>query len=127
MKNLTVTSFGPIQNANINFGDLTLLVGPQASGKSILIQLLKLVIDKSHIRKTLEQYGYIWGKDADKILELYFGEGMSKIWKDTTAIELDGKAFTKNSLLSKKAKIESDNNVDEQLFLYSCTKNPECI
>lgn len=116
MENLRVKSVGPIKEANIKFGDLTLFVGPQASGKSILIQLLKLVIDKSHIRKILEQYGYIWGKDADKILDLYFGEGMSKIWKDATTIELDSKAFTKSSLLSKNRRNASTLNVEEELF-----------
>ena len=92
MEHLKIKSFGPIEEADVHFGDLTLLVGPQASGKSIFIQLLKLLIDKYHIRKTLQQYNYIWGKDADKTLDLYFGEGMSKIWKSNTDIQLDGKS-----------------------------------
>jgi predicted ATPase len=58
IKNIQVNSLGPIKEANIHFGDLTLFVGTQASGKSILLQLIKLMIDKSHIRKTLKQYGY---------------------------------------------------------------------
>ena len=32
MKRINVTSFGPIREANIELGDLTVLVGPQASG-----------------------------------------------------------------------------------------------
>lgn len=95
MKHLKIRSFGPIEKVDVQFGDLTLLVGPQASGKSIFLQLLKLLLDKNNIRKTLEQYSIIWGKEADKILDFYFGEGMSKIWKNNSEIELDGKSYSK--------------------------------
>ena len=61
MNRIKIESLGPIQQANINFGDLTLFVGPQASGKSILLQMIKLMVDKDHIRRTTEQYGYVWG------------------------------------------------------------------
>ncbi|MEO6252758.1 MAG: AAA family ATPase [Ferruginibacter sp.] len=116
MEHLKIKSFGPIEEADVHFGDLTLLVGPQASGKSIFIQLLKLLIDKYHIRKTLQQYNYIWGKDADKTLDLYFGEGMSKIWKSNTDIQLDGKNFSKNFLLPKAGRYEGTSNAEETLF-----------
>lgn len=33
MKHLKIRSFGPIEKVDVQFGDLTLLVGPQASGK----------------------------------------------------------------------------------------------
>jgi energy-coupling factor transporter ATP-binding protein EcfA2 len=115
MKHLSVKSFGPIEQANVHFSDLTLLVGPQASGKSIFLQLLKLLIDKYHIRKTLEQYNYIWGKDVNKILDLYFGEGMSKIWKAGSEVMLDGKAYSKNFLLPKAGK-QAFSSAEEQLF-----------
>jgi predicted ATPase len=62
MKSISISSLGPIAKADVKFGDLTLLVGPQASGKSIFIQTLKLLIDKRHIRKTLEQYNFVWQK-----------------------------------------------------------------
>lgn len=114
MDHLKIKSFGPIEEADVYFGDLTLLVGPQASGKSIFIQLLKLLVDKFHIRKNLEQYNYIWGKDTDKILDLYFGEGMSKIWKDNAKIQLDGKSLDKGFLLPKSGR--SGGNAEETLF-----------
>ncbi len=116
MNNLTVKSFGPIDEANIDFGDLTILVGPQASGKSILIQLVKLLIDKYHIRKTLEQYGYIWHSGTDKILDLYFGEGMSKIWRNASSISFDDKKYTKEFLSPKRGRGESTASVEEELF-----------
>lgn len=117
MKQLKVKSFGPIEEANVHFGDLTLLVGPQASGKSIFIQLLKLLIDKNNIRKTLEQYNYIWGKDTDKILDFYFGEGMSNIWKSDTNIQFDGETYTKKYLLpTKTGRIGKTTKNEEALF-----------
>ena len=117
MEYLKIKSFGPIAEVDVHFGDLTLLVGPQASGKSIFIQLLKLLIDKNHIRKTLEQYNYIWGKDVDKTLDLYFGEGMSKIWRGDTEIQLDEKTYSKSFLLpSKTGRIGKTSKNEESLF-----------
>ena len=45
MNNFHIEQFGPIGDVSINFGDLTILVGPQASGKSITLETLKLVVD----------------------------------------------------------------------------------
>jgi ABC-type uncharacterized transport system ATPase subunit len=39
---LQVKQLGPIREADITFGDLTVIVGPQATGKSILLQTIKL-------------------------------------------------------------------------------------
>ena len=52
MKNLKLTSLGQISEADITFGDLTVFVGEQASGKSILLQLVKLILDADDITKT---------------------------------------------------------------------------
>jgi predicted ATPase len=38
MKKLRVSNLGQIEEANISFTDLTLFVGPQATGKSIILQ-----------------------------------------------------------------------------------------
>lgn len=66
---LSISNFGPIKEANIDFGNLTFLIGPQASGKSLSLELLKLIIDKSHIVSTLRNYNYILSKtDAKNIL-----------------------------------------------------------
>jgi energy-coupling factor transporter ATP-binding protein EcfA2 len=111
MERLKVKSFGPIGEADMRFGDLTLLVGPQASGKSILLQLLKLLIDKNNIRKTLEQYNYVWNKDTDLILELVFGEGMRGVWRDESEIVYDGKSYSRKSIGTT-----SGRNPEERLF-----------
>ena len=55
-QSLCVQNFGPIKNVDVNFGDLTILIGPQASGKSLFLELFKLVKDKAHIVSTLKKY-----------------------------------------------------------------------
>ena len=110
MEKFIIENFGLIKNVSINFGDLTLLVGPQASGKSIALETLKLAIDRDHIINTLDRYNYIIGHNTDKILNVYFGEGMSDIWKDNTRIEYDDISFLKKNL-PKKA-----DETDETLF-----------
>lgn len=64
---LKISNFGPIKDANINLGNLTFLIGPQASGKSLSLELLKLIIDKQHIVSTLRNYNYILHKTDAKI------------------------------------------------------------
>lgn len=114
MNNIKIKSLGPINNADINFGDLTLFVGPQASGKSILLQLLKLLVDKDHIRRTIEQYGFIWGNTTESVIERYFGEGMSNIINDETSFILDGKQFSIENFLTEQ--IDPKNTAEESLF-----------
>jgi ABC-type transport system involved in cytochrome bd biosynthesis fused ATPase/permease subunit len=44
-------SVGQIAEASLTFGDLTTLVGPQATGKSIALQLLKLMVDAGQVQE----------------------------------------------------------------------------
>ena len=105
MKSLKLTSIGQIPEADISFGDLTVFVGEQASGKSILLQLVKLVLDADDITQTLKKHGFDWHGKTEHFLSLYFGEGMAKIW-DTAAtkITVDNEIFTLDKVLSKKGK-----------------------
>ncbi len=112
MNRIGIKSFGPINTGEVNLGDLTLLVGPQANGKSIYLQLLKLLIDKDHISQTLEQYGYIWGDNVSEIMERYFGEGMADIWRKETVITCDSKKIDDQFLLNNEIPEEST----ERLF-----------
>jgi energy-coupling factor transporter ATP-binding protein EcfA2 len=99
MKKISISSLGQLAKADIEFGDMTILVGPQASGKSILLQLFKLALDYGHITKTLKRY-YDW-KGSNDFLSLYFGEGMRGIWHDSTQVLDDGNKFDL-SILSRK-------------------------
>ena len=112
MKRLTLTSLGQIQKADISFGDLTVFVGEQASGKSILLQLVKLILDADDITKTIKKHGFDWQKDPGKFLSLYFGEGMESIWHESTEITFDQKDFVLQDVLSKRGRKKT-----ETLFL----------
>lgn len=57
MERVELTSLGQISEADISFGDLTVFVGEQASGKSILLQLVKLILDAGDITRTLKKHG----------------------------------------------------------------------
>ncbi len=55
---LAVRNLGQIREGEVTFGDLTLLIGGQASGKSIFLQLLKLLVDRRQVLDNLESHGY---------------------------------------------------------------------
>lgn len=99
MNTLSVENFGPISKASVSFGDLTLLVGPQASGKSIFLQLLKLLIDKKHIIASLSKYNYILNTNPRNILNLFFGEGMGDVWNDNSVVRYGKREYTRDFLL----------------------------
>ena len=102
MDNLKIQSFGPIKDVDIDFGDLTFFVGPQASGKSISLEVFKLLLDKDSILTILEDYGYVLDNDSVRILNAYFGDGMDKLWKkDKTKISIDRKRLTLTDLKKK--------------------------
>ena len=67
----TLHNFGPIKAADVEFGDMTFIVGPQASGKSIFLQAWKLREDYLNIKNNLNNYSY--NTDGDNILKHYFG------------------------------------------------------
>jgi predicted ATPase len=48
MNRLKLANIGQLRAADLEFGDLTVFVGPQATGKSIALQFLELVEDNSH-------------------------------------------------------------------------------
>ena len=108
MERIELTSLGQIHKADISFGDLTVFVGEQASGKSILLQLMKLILDAGDITQTLKKHGFDWGKKAEDFLFLYFGEGMQTIWDpDKTKVAVDKVDFTPQKALSKRKKAEN--------------------
>ena len=111
MERIKLTSLGQIREADISFGDLTVFVGEQASGKSILLQLVKLISDAGNITQTLKKHGFDWQKKTESFLSLYFGEGMETIWnEDKTKVTVDKVDFTPRKALSRRKK-------DENFFL----------
>jgi hypothetical protein len=77
---LALKNIGPIRRADVCFGDLTVLVGPQATGKSILLQFLRLLLDSGPIFAALKKHGFDWERNPRQFLELYLGEGTGDLW-----------------------------------------------
>src|SRR5438128_5997021 len=84
---LKIENLGPIKSADVHFGDLTVLVGPQATGKSIFLQLIKLLVDTNYVKYEFRRAGIDWENKFDLFLDVYFGEGMRSLWnKESTNI-----------------------------------------
>lgn len=110
MRSLTIKNVGQINKANIAFGDLTVLVGPQATGKSIVLQFLKLLLDSGQVLYELKRNGIDWKRSREKFFDLYFGEGMRSIWRpEKSRIHFDGSEVDMDKLVArqKRTKIES--------------------
>ena len=96
---LRLRDFGPVKSGDITFGALTIFVGPQATGKSLTLQLVKLLADTGAIHNTLKQYGVGWdNNDIATFANVVFGEGMQGIWHEDTRIESDGEPVNLQSL-----------------------------
>ncbi|UJS23779.1 AAA family ATPase [Thiothrix winogradskyi] len=78
---ISMRNIGPIKQANIELGNLTVLVGPQATGKSIFLQTLKLLIDRDYIDATFKKNSMNFKGRSDAFLDGYFGRNMSALWK----------------------------------------------
>jgi hypothetical protein len=87
---LHIKNFAQLRGVDVAFGDLTVLVGPQATGKSLALQLLKLAVDGSRIAGTLRQRGFGWASRAE-FCTVYFGEGMERAWTDATSVRFSGR------------------------------------
>ena len=92
VERIRAQNIGPVREADIRFGDLTIFVGPQATGKSIFLQLLKLLVDRRSIHDTMQYYGLGQPSDVDGFLDLYFGEGMASIWSEKKSRLILGQA-----------------------------------
>lgn len=77
---LKVDNLGPIKRADVSFGNINVLVGPQATGKSIFLQLLKLLVDAAHVKREFKRAGVDWEGDFNTFMDVYFGEGMRSLW-----------------------------------------------
>ena len=111
MNTIKLSGFGPICSANVQLGDITILIGPQASGKTLFLQMIKLLIDKDYIVQTLSRYNYVTDKQPDQILNYYLGDHLSAMWTKDTVVEADGKKYKKGFLLNSK-----EDDVHERLF-----------
>ena len=112
MTTLKIRNVGQIENASLEFGDLTILVGPQATGKSIALQILKLMTDSGHVQDELSRYGLDWSGKLPDFLDVYLGEGMHSVWRDgQSAIEWEGRSVDLKKIIKRRQR-----NKNESLF-----------
>lgn len=99
---LVVRRFAQLEDVTIPSADFCVLVGPQATGKSLALQLLKLAIDGPCVAGALAEYGFEWGKDRARFAERYFGAGMGSAWSDKTTVALRGTSLSLAGVASGK-------------------------
>lgn len=107
---LSLAQVGPIKAADVSFGDLTVIVGPQATGKSIFLQTLKLVLDRDHIHDTFKHHNVVFNGNDSAFLGGFYGKGMAAAWKpDVSKLKWNGKQHSLPELArSSKAKARSE-------------------
>lgn len=103
---LHVRNFAQIEDARIEFGDLTVLVGPQASGKSLLLQWFKSAIDMGEIFVALKEAGHDV-KTPKGLIDLVFGEGMSAAWTERSSVQFDSRAVSPSTWTKGQKKKDS--------------------
>ncbi len=106
---LTIRNFAHLDEVNLEFGDLTVLVGPQGAGKSLALQWLKAAMDGRQIVEALKLAGHPADR-PDALIDLIFGTGMAPAWREgESEVKLDQKRVTPKNL----GRI---GNGEEQLF-----------
>ena len=109
---LNIKNLGQIKEASLSFGDLTVFVGPQATGKSIALQLLKLMVDAGQVQDEMGRYGIDWSGNLPDFIDAYFGEGMHSIWRQgESAVKWEGKGVDLQKIAKRKR-----HKGDENLF-----------
>jgi hypothetical protein len=90
-RNLVVRNFAHIGEVSLEFGDLTVVVGAQGTGKSLALQWLKTALDGGAIVSALRDAGQDV-KDPQVLIDLIFGVGMGSAWRvGETSVEFGGK------------------------------------
>lgn len=112
MDRLHLGNIGPVKSADLAFGDLTVFVGPQATGKTIAAQCLRLAVDLGYVQNELAQHGIDWGGRLDEFCDAYFGEGMHTIWHGQgSALAWNDNSLDLAGLVARKRKKK-----DQSLF-----------
>lgn len=100
---LRLQNVGPIIDADLTFGDFTILVGPQASGKSIALQMLKLIVDTGYAQEVMNLHGLDWSGRLPEFFDAFFGEGMHGIWeKGKSLVSWEGRPIDMPKRLGRR-------------------------
>lgn len=121
IKKISVNNLGPITQGEVEFGDLTLFMGPQATGKSILLQHFKLLNDYKYIYKYLLNKGFSL-KTRDEFLQGYLGENMHNVWNNRTMM-----TYTEANKTTKNKFSINENIIDKQIRASKDTEKSTCF
>ena len=105
MDNFLVENLGPIAKAEVDFGDLTILTGPQASGKTLFLSTFALNLNMMYIVYDFVKSNSIGA--ADDFLDYYYGENLHNIIQDNTSF-----AFNNHNMRREQLLTEIRNKVD---------------
>ena len=114
LTSLRIQNLGPITDAKVALGDLTVLVGPQASGKSLFLQTLKLVTDRNHVLGFFKEQNVVLSGDPAAVINGYYGRGMAGMLDNNPLVTWERKNPYKLHELTKFKRPES--NQVESLF-----------
>lgn len=95
-KRLTIKNFAQIAEVDLTFGDLTILVGAQGTGKSLALQWLKVAMDGKQIADELARAGQ--SAKPETLIDLIFGVGMNTAWRSDSEISFEGRQVTKQGI-----------------------------
>jgi hypothetical protein len=90
---LKIRNFAQIDEVNLQFGDLTVLVGAQGTGKSLALQWLKTVMDGRQIVGALRDAGQKV-ESPEVLIDLIFGVGMGSAWREQSEVVYNGRSVT---------------------------------
>lgn len=107
LEQVRVKNFGPIKDVNLELGDFNVIIGPQATGKSIFLQILKLFQDAGEIKENFKNHNVEVSKLSNNdFLDLYFGNNMHSAMSKKSKFYLEGKQVLFNKIIRQ-------NNLDK--------------
>lgn len=104
-----VEHFAQIRRATVPIRDLVVLVGPQATGKSLILQLFKLAQDRSRIARRLRDASFLWDT-PEEFLGHYFGGGFQNSWPKSAIVSVGSVPLTAAKAASSK-KLQGEDSV----------------
>jgi len=102
---LKIRNFGQIAEVDLEFGDLTVLVGAQGTGKSLALEWLKVAMDGRQVISSLRDAGHS-AKDTDSIIDLIFGTGMAAAWSPQSEVSFNRKKVVPNGIGRRGSSVE---------------------
>lgn len=98
MDNFVVENLGPIAKAEVDFGDLTILTGPQASGKTLFLETFALIYNPYTIATE-----YLISNESiilNDFLDFFFGDSMHSVIHEDTKFYLNSEVIRLSHLFN---------------------------